>query len=142
MTYLYASLGILMMSSIMAIIEMSMSITKQPLKSTYPEDNYLEKNYQLFDKEALILLKDADSSWSLGDQLCSKLLLEASNRNLLIGYARSLNSVSEHPRFIGSCALGKSNHRIVISRDNENDDKYNLYSCYLKEDYCIFEQNP
>ena len=145
MTYLYSALGIIMITSLMTMIEMSISITSNPIDSTFPINHYSNSGYNLKDKEMLILLSYADQNWGEGDTLCSKIVQEINDPSekysSLLGYTKTTDTISTHTKLIGSCTLAKNNHRMLITKHEEIQEGYSLYSCFTEKEYCIFEYN-
>ena len=74
MTYLYAGLGILMMSGIVAIFNMSLKITSQPIQAFFPENKYQKNKFDVKDKIFLELLQNASKDWGFGNNFCDKIL--------------------------------------------------------------------
>ena len=62
MVYLYAGLGVLMLSGIMAIFEMGLSLTGQSMLPT-PSDAYLQdSDLKMSDKRLMELLRNPETS--------------------------------------------------------------------------------
>ena len=145
MSYLYAAMGISMITGIMAMIEMSNSLSTQNLYNIPPKDEYINSTEQnadrLFDSE----LQKAKSSWGTGKELCNKLKLElqeAGFNSIVSKYKIDSGSESTNNRLSSSCILYSNKHRIIISSKNPNINSYGLYSCLLdNEAYCEFEKN-
>ena len=148
MTYLYAVLGILMMSGIVAIFNMSLKITSQPIQAVLPENNYQKNKFNVNDKIFLTLLQDYDKSWGIGEEFCEKILSEINNSSKnfseISNYTRSIPSPSENdnPRISGACTFSKSNHRILINPSTSDKNSFHFLSCYVKNNnrYCDFEE--
>lgn len=147
MTYLYAVLGILMMSGIISIFNMSLNITSQPIKAVLPENNYQNNKFDLKDKLFLELLQNSDKSWGTGEELCEKIKTEINNPSNnfsdLVNYQKSILSPSENERIIGSCSFDNSNHRILIKPRNEDNKSFYYFSCMinLEKGFCDFEDD-
>ena len=147
MTYLYAVLGILMMSGIISIFNMSLNITSQPLKAVFPENNYQKNKFDLKDKLFLELLQNSDNTWGNGKELCEKIKLEindiSKNYSDIRNYQLSIMSPSENERIIDACTFSDSNHRVLIKSKNLENKSYNYFSCMinLEKGYCDFEDN-
>ena len=147
MVYLYAGLGILMLSGIMAIFEMGLSLMGQSLLPT-PPDLYQESDeMKMVDKRLIELLLDRDSvSQGLASQaLCSALLQSYSSQytDPSAGQADPRMPIVEG-RWIRSCQLNRGSHRIVVMPPDpgQQQAKYRLFSCALKDgnDQCSFER--
>ena len=143
MLYLYAILGIVMMSGIMSIFEMGLSLTGRSMIPT-PADAYLSdasmKNLDIK------LLKDlADESFQdsvLNEGLCGALDDIDDGDWTLIGEGRWANS----------CQLNRGSRRVLVREEPGNERMpYQLFSCSLSEkniwydkalevDRCSFER--
>lgn len=66
MVYLYASLGMLMLTGIMAIFEMSISFDSQQMSFRPPLDSYLGSQAQTADRDLMALLATPDLLDTLG----------------------------------------------------------------------------
>ena len=139
MVYLYAGLGIAMLSGIMAIFEMGLAVTGQSLlrlpKESYFDDitaKNMDKNFMknLYDGKWEKKFIDADPAVSIS---CSNLLS-------IDGYSWK---PIERGTFKGSCAVNNSSHRILVELGSEVM-SYRIYSCFIESDdgQCSFEQEP
>ena len=147
MVYLYAGLGIAMLSGIMAIFEMGLAVTGQSLIPS-PVDAYLtDSNVKQMDRALLGLLSNpapvvpADL---VGTNLCNAI------RSAYAEYPSSAQQFSfvEDSRSLGiawqaawqdSCVMDDGNHRVLIKLDGSS---YKFYSCVMddRQDRCSFEQ--
>tara|TARA_B100001989_G_C24542757_1_gene468641 strand:+ start:333 stop:779 length:447 start_codon:yes stop_codon:yes gene_type:complete len=147
MTYLYAILGLLMMSGIVAIFNMSLKITSQPIESVIPANKYQENKFNLKDKIFLELLLKANESWGTGDSFCNKIIEEINNPNNNFNDIRNYNisdpSPSIHNKVVGSCTFSQGNHRVLIKPKNLDNSEHYFFSCFLvsKEKYCNLEKD-
>ena len=144
MTYLYAVLGILMMSGIAAIFDMSLKITSQPIEAKLPENNYQKNKFDLKDKLFLELLQNAEESWGSGEDFCDKILSEINSNNFtdLKGYDKSISSTSEKTFFLDSCSFAEANHRLLIKPKSPENSSFYYFSCAVnleKRTDCDFE---
>ena len=134
MTYLYAVLGLLMMSGIIAIFNMSLKITSQPIESIIPENKYQNNRYNLKDKIFLELLLNSNKSWGFGDTLCNKIKTEINdvNNNFdeVSNYNLSEKSPSTDKQFLGGCVFSNENHRILIKPKDIENSSYYYFSCF------------
>lgn len=137
MVYLYAGLGIAMLSGIMAIFEMGLAVTGQSLLRS-PEESYfddiaaknIDKNFMknLYDGKWEKKFIDADPAIPIS---CSNLLP-------IDGYSWE---PIERGAFKGSCAVNSQSHRILVELGSEVM-SYRIYTCFIKSDngQCSFEQ--
>ena len=144
MLYLYAILGILMMSGIMTIFEMGLSLTGRSMSPTPPDAYFSDKKIKVLDKDLLVNLADKSFSDSvLNKGLCGA-LDDATGENgwTLIGNGNWANS----------CQLNRGSRRVLVREDPSNKQMpYPLFSCALsdknvwydeklKVDRCSFER--
>ena len=147
MVYLYAGLGLLMLSGIMAIFEMGLSLTGQSMIPT-PTDPYLQRaDMKLADKNFLTLLHDrnAVSQGLTSKALCNALIQSYSVQNPEQSSWQSDNRMPiDKGEWIRSCQLFRGSHRIVIMPPDPGHSHmpYQLFSCALDggNDQCSFEQ--
>ena len=169
MVYLYAALGAVMMTGIMAVLEMGLSLTGQSLLLK-PEDPYYQgrmvNSVGRRDQQMLNLLHSQADLEVVGRRLqgidlCDQLLCRAS----LVGAAgcaganeiaedagERLSSLSDLTRsgviqpggnWSNTCALQSGSHRLLIQPDPASVDTaipYRLFSCVLSgASICDFE---
>ena len=147
MVYLYAGLGLLMLSGIMAIFEMGLSLTGQSMIPT-PTDPYLQStDMKMADKIFLKLLQDRNAvSQGLSSQaLCTALIQSYSVQNPEQSPWKSDNRMPiDQGEWIRSCQLNRGSHRIVIMPPDPGHSHmpYKLFSCALDggNNQCSFEQ--
>ena len=147
MVYLYAGMGLLMLSGIMAIFEMGLSLTGQSMIPT-PPDQYLQSaDMKLADKKLLELLQDRNTvSQGLTSQaLCTALIQSYSVQSPEQSRWQSDNRMPiDQGEWIRSCQLNRGSHRIVIMAPDPGHSHmpYKLFSCALAgaNDQCSFEQ--
>lgn len=143
MSFLYAGLGVAMLSGIMAMMQIGNNVDKfiQSLdKVNINQDDYFESEYISNDKEIIKLLyKDS----LVEDDICNYLSININEKLNTVKYKAKLISTSSNKFFTQSCALihldGK--HRVVVQTI---DDKYHHFSCFSEkkedDDYvCKFE---
>ena len=140
MVYLYASLGVLMLTGIMAMFEMAMSFNSQQTQFRPPRDLYSGSTYQQADRDLLRLLTQENLLLTLGNNgvrlsgtdLCDQLrcrfnpvaqedckganaydkqMFESSP---LKRYARSVDTTSNSAELSGACALASGQHRVLV----------------------------
>ena len=146
MVYLYAGLGVVMLSGIMAIFEMGLSLMGQSMLPT-PPDAYRESSeMKLVEKRMIGLLKDRNA---VAQGLANQALCDA----LLQSYAAQYRGESagepdgrmpiDQGRWIRSCQLNRGSHRVLIMPPDPGQDQksYKLFSCALigGDDRCSFE---
>lgn len=148
MTYLYAGLGILMMSGIVAIFNMSLKITSQPIQAIFSENKYQKNKFDVKDKIFLELLQNASKDWGFGNNFCDKILSvineSSSDFSDLKNYKESLPSPSLNEKISDSCTFIDSNHRVLIKPKSQENKSFYFFSCAAnlkKTDYCDFEEN-
>ncbi len=145
MTYLYALMGIAMLTGIMSMLEVSNSIIGLGIYSLPPEDPYIGSSYQLSDRLFLKSLSKANSSWPKGKEFCQELQKQVGNDGAPIiasKYKIEGRSNSRNTRFINTCSLINKEHRVIISYGSSTNNNYSLYSCIVDDNYyCNFEEN-
>lgn len=150
MTYLYAVLGIAMLTGIMAMFEMGLSLTSQQSLLSPPNDAYTGGTpEQRDDQRWMELLSDSDaldvigrnlSSQSLCDQLLCRVSEAQEKRctgenayeagyDTLGEFSASSITDSGHP-FPRACVFSKGAHRVlIVPEEKEPGAPYGLYSC-------------
>jgi len=134
MVYLYAVLGVMMISGIMAIFEMALSLTGQSMIPT-PSDEYLSSASM---KSLDIKLLDGLAEAGFPDLVMSQ------------GLCNALEEVDDQEwtlisegRWANSCQQIRGSHRIIISENLDDEQMpYSLFSCALSggNDRCSFER--
>jgi len=150
-TYLYAGLGMAMLTAIMAMFEMAAGITNQQILSRPPEDPYYASGAQAIDQTALRLSEESSpkglKGWSMTttSALCDEVnRLVRDNPNLypsLTTYSFS-PSVQPEARLASGCETavvisGVGVHRLTLVPTASN--QYSVFSCVTKEAYCLHE---
>ena len=147
MTYLYAGLGIAMLTAIMAMFQVATGLTQPENSSELPPDSYLKSVWQSNDQQFLRLIETMDATWGTGSVLCQKMIQALATGGAfpgLTGYVESLGTASLHSRFVGACVLGSGSHRVLIAPKPASSAgaNYRLYSCVLSSGVaCDFEQS-
>ena len=121
MTYLYAGLGMAMLTAIMAMFEMAAGITNQQILSRPPEDPYYASGAQGIDQDALELAAKLESeSVNTLSELCEKTndlaksypaLADYSFESLVGSDGRLIEGCATRPRLIS----GSGEHHIIIA---------------------------
>ena len=148
MVYLYAGLGVLMLSGIMAIFEMGLSLTGQSMLPT-PSNSYLQdSDLKISEKRLMELLRNPDAvSQGLANQaLCTALVASYSDQYPAQSVWQADHRMPiDQGRWIRSCQINRGSHRIVIMPPDSgrSDMPYKLFSCVLAAGYdqCSFERN-
>ena len=148
MVYLYAGLGVLMLSGIMAIFEMGLSLTGMSMMPT-PSDIYLQDpDLKMSEKRLIELLRNPNA---VSQGLSSQALCAALVESYSVKYPGQSTWKSDHRmpidqgRWIRSCQLNRGSHRIVIMPPDPGLSymPYQLFACTLTAGYdqCSFERN-
>ena len=134
MVYLYALLGMMMISGIMAIFEMGLSVTGQSMIPVPPDEYFADHSMQLSDVRILENIADTDfPDLVLNKGLCGALEDVSPDGWALISQGRWANS----------CQLNRGSHRIIVKQDPGNLQlPFQLFSCALSgaNDQCSFER--
>ena len=135
MTYLYAALGIAMISGIGIMFKINNTINDRVLLSQYVGDKYKEKiaeyDRKIIEKFYLPSVPD--------NKICSFII----NSIDLPIYTEGERTISGNSRLLSSCSLvsQSAKHRVIIDTSNQKSKKYKLFSCILGEGlYCDFEK--
>lgn len=151
MIYLYAGLGMAMLTAIMAMFEMATGITNQQIMSRPPEDPYYASGAQAIDQAALRLASEPSpkglQGWSMTTTaaLCDEVnRLVRENPDLypsLTGYSFA-PSVQPESRLASGCETavvisGSGVHRLTLAPTVST--QYSLFSCVTKQAYCLHE---
>ena len=152
MMYLYAGLGVAMLTGIMAIFEMGLTLTGRSLLPSPPDFYSGSKDVKHEDLRMLKLMIEADDFDSpltgTGASLCEQIFSAYSDAYVPTGGS---NPWLMDPRmpvltgpWAGSCLMNRRSHHIVV-RPNPitASSPYELYSCILQggNDHCSFEKN-
>tara|TARA_B100000674_G_C37614937_1_gene811576 strand:+ start:240 stop:674 length:435 start_codon:yes stop_codon:yes gene_type:complete len=143
MLYLYAILGIVMMSGIMSIFEMGLSLTGQSMMPTPPDAYLSDASMKGMDIKLLKNIADKSFLDSVSNEgLCGAL------DNIDVG---DWSLISEG-RWANSCQLNRGSQRVLVREELGNEQMpYQLFSCALSEknvwydkvleiDRCSFER--
>ena len=152
MVYLYAVLGVMMISGIMAIFEMGLSLTGQSMLPM-PADPYFSDSSMkesditllefLFDQKKLKVWDEVDGVEQNVEKAFSELVADH-------GLCGALNQIDDggwtlisEGRWANSCELNRGFHRVIVREDSESEQMpYRLFSCALSggNDRCSFER--
>lgn len=152
MVYLYAGMGVVMLTGIMAIFEMGLSLTGQSLLPT-PADPYLSNSSMkasditllefLFDQKKLKVWDEVDG---VEQEVEKPFSAVASDQ----GLCAALNQIDDEGwslisegRWINSCQLTQGSHRRLVKENSDNEQiPFQLFSCALSggNDQCSFER--
>ncbi|WP_413441867.1 hypothetical protein [Synechococcus sp. MIT S1220] len=154
MTYLYAGLGIAMLTGIMAIFEMSLSLTGRTLIPAQEDPYFQAVNFSAIDRDFLKLLNENSHLNAIGKNekrsiLCQK--IESHIESLTKGKCppqvefcaikdfKEDASVSPGSDVPFACALRSLSYRVIVNPGISQD--YQLFSCILdgNDERCSFE---
>ena len=151
MVYLYAGLGVAMLTGIISIFELGIALTGDSLSLSSP-DLYGEsgdvKQEDLRILKLLIGADDLDPPLSgTGALLCDEILSAYSDAYVSMGDTSPWLKNNRMPvltgPWAGSCLMTRRSHHVVV-RPNPTTagSPYELYSCVLNggEDQCSFEK--
>lgn len=135
MVYVYAGLGIAMLSGIMAIFEMGVALTGQSLWPA-PADSYFTSGAAKRDRDYLLILNNGwDSRYKENKTqvTCAKL-----NEEKILP---EKNVAWDDGPWSSSCKVVVGKHRILVEISDAGSSRpHQLYSCYLDgADFCGFE---
>ena len=144
MTYLYAGLGIAMLSGIAAMMQVGNNINSLIPLSVLKINNYNDSPLPSYDRQIMKILysqsvPDNDICNYLKNSITSP-IYDISETFLSTG----TQSPSTHKIFSKNCALVNKSikHRVVITNSSNEAYKYKMFSCYLENDpFCSFEIN-
>jgi len=154
MTYLYAGLGIAMLTAVMAMFQIAMGLTQQRIVSKPPQDTYVKPDWKFNDRQFLRLI-NAMNAGSVPASTCDKIkdVIDKDKQKLpddqefsdLYAYDdQGLVISSSHFRLTGACALAlpNGNHRVLIAPAPAGAKGYRLFSCLITDSYgqCGFEK--
>ena len=155
MVYLYAGLGVVMLSGIMAIFEMGLSLMGQSMLPT-PADNYfadfsIKYTYEtrlsfLLDQKKICVDQCSDAPVMKG---FSELATDP--RFGLCGALNKIDGIDDddaekwtlisEPDWINSCQLARGSHRVVVKKSFDSRYvPYQLFSCNLEGGSVWFDQ--
>ena len=152
MVYLYAGLGVAMLTGIMAIFEMGLALTGSSLLPS-PPDLYSEsEDVKQEDLRMVKLLIEADDLdpplTGTGRSLCEQILAAFSDAYVPIGDVNPWLVDRRMPvltgAWAGSCLMNRRSHHLVVRPNpTTTSSPYELYSCILQggDDQCSFEKN-
>ena len=155
MVYLYAGMGVVMLTGIMAIFEMGLSLTGQSLlpipADLYASDSSMKELDNtllefLFDQKKLKVLVLVNVNGLDQQQEVEKTFSAVAADQGLCGALNQIDdegwTLIREGRWINSCQLNQGSHRAVV-KENSNDVQmpYQLFSCALSggNDRCSFE---
>ena len=148
MVYLYAGMGVVMLTGIMAIFEMGLSLTGQSLLPTPADPYFSDASMKESDITLLGFLFDQKklTVWDVVDgveqEVEKSFSAVASDQGLCV----ALNQIDDEGwskgLWINSCQLTQGSHRRLV-KENPNNElmPYQLFSCALSggNDRCSFE---
>jgi hypothetical protein len=144
MVYLYAGLGIAMISGISAMMQIGTNLSNMSPLSALKTNNYSGK-LPTYDKQIMKILY----SQSVPDsQICSYIkdsIKEPIYEDGDIFDETKKQTYSKNILFSESCVLvsTEAKHRVLIIPKKEGNYKYGFFSCSISQNsYCDFEINP
>ena len=144
MVYLYAGLGIAMISGISAMMQIGNNINNITNISSLKNDAYSSSSLPKFDRE---IMKYLYTQSVPENDICDYIKNKISSPQYENGEffkSTSLQTPSRNLLFSQACALVSKNdkHRVIITPKTEGNYKYGFYSCLIEnEPYCKFEIN-
>ncbi len=142
MIYMYAALGVMMLSGIMAIFEMGIALTGRSPISALPDAYFSNDQAKTLDKNLLVLLLNDDlvPKGLEGSLLCDQLkfFYKIENPEEVNLWIEDTKMPSDN--WSGSCVMNNGAYRVFV-RPNNSTSSYQLYSCLIKDDFiCPFEE--
>ena len=165
MVFMYAGLGIAMISGIAAMMEVANNVSRFNVISGIKEDKYIIANLARYDRRFLRFINDPAAPKS---DICKYIIDQTDiERSSLLNIGATVkeldivaplyldrpninepifSTLSIDKRVSGSCVLINTSlkHRVLINKNNSNNRvyDYSLFSCYLVDkSYCDFEEN-
>ena len=165
MVFMYAGLGIAMITGIAAMMEVANNVSRFNVVSGIKEDKYIIANLARYDRRFLRFINDPAAPKS---DICKYIIDQTEiERSSLLNIGATVEELDivapvyldrpniNEPKFStasidervsNSCILinTKLKHRDLIKKNNSNNRVYNysLFSCYLVDkSYCDFEEN-
>jgi hypothetical protein len=151
MVYLYAGMGLMMLTGIMAVVEMGLSLTGGSMLPV-PSDIYSSTPSMkqsdmalleyLFDQQSLMVAVEIDGVVQDVEKVFSELVEEQ-------GLCGALNHIGDEQwtlvsegYLINGCQLTRGSHRAVVKQNADDEQMpYQLFSCAVGDgnDRCPFE---
>ena len=144
MVYLYAGLGIAMISGIAAMMQIGNNVNNFTNISSLKNNSYASSSLPKLDRE---IMKNLYTQSVPNSDICDYLknkISSPSYENGEIFKSTSLQTPSRNVLFSQACALVSKNdkHRVIIIPKTNGNYKYGFYSCLIEnEPYCKFEIN-
>ena len=146
MAYLYAGLGVVMLSGIMAIFEMGLALTGQSLIPSSTDAYLSDLVVKGTDQNLLRLLNDPTQVVQGLERisLCNAIKVAYENQYPVNGIPWVVDSSPPmNNAWLNSCVMNNGAHRVLILPNLVNpSSSYQFYSCVVAdgEDRCPFEQ--
>ena len=146
MTFLYSTLGLLIMSGVLLISRHSIIFANRDyFKDTF-QNSYKLSEAKQTDKILLSILLNTNEDLGMGTDLCSNVKLKYEKSGMFsdneINYILAGVTPSQHPDIINSCILTNGFHRVLLKKVSFNPSRYVLNSCVLNKDqFCNFEKD-
>ncbi len=142
MVFLYAGLGIAMISGISAMLLIGNNINNLMFLSSFKRDDYFTTSLASYDRRIMEILNNYSGP---KEDVCKKVkenLSDSLYEDGEIFLSSGTQTPSKNSFFNDSCVLVNKEikHRVIIS--NNQSSTFNLFSCYLKnKPACDFEEN-
>ncbi len=144
MSYLYAGMGIAMMSGIFAMLQIANNLSNLSTINYQTESSYYTNDsVRLFDQLALKEIEIHQNSLNKPTNVCEEILSDIDISGYNLGFLDQSSGryiESNHERFEGECLIENKNekHRVIITNIK---DVYKYYSCIYDSSYskCDFE---
>ena len=136
MNYLYAALGIAMISGISIMFRINNLINNRINLSSFIEDKYINSNIPKYDKQ---IIKKFYLPSVPDNNICTYII----NSITFPEYKAGVDTSSENDRLLLSCSIVSQSvkHRVIIDKTDERNKKYKLFSCLIDKGlYCEFEK--
>ena len=136
MNYLYAALGIAMISGISIMFRINNLINSRTNLSSFVEDKYTNSNLPKYDKQ---IIKKFYLPSVPDNNICTYIISSITFPE----YKPGVDTPSENDRLLLSCSIVSPSvkHRVIIDKTDEKNKKYKLFSCLIDKGlYCEFEQ--
>tara|TARA_Y100001968_G_C19369787_1_gene724485 strand:- start:385 stop:819 length:435 start_codon:yes stop_codon:yes gene_type:complete len=142
MIYLYAGLGIAILTGITTLLQFSTNIIKNNGYLVFKQDEYVTSSSQYMDKKITKILYENTIDFGDKETICLNLKskLEQSGYSEISQYKYIIgkDTPSTHNDLKNTCTITNGFHRVIIKRKDSK--RYILYSCLLnKREFCTFE---
>ena len=142
MTYLYAGLGIAMITGIAAMMQIGNNINNLLYLNLPKKDNYMNSSLPKDDKKIMKLLYDKNVP---EENVCDFIKSESSgtvyNDGAIFKFTGTQTPLTNNPLKVDCVIVNhEKKHRILITKKDNDIYRYGMFSCFLEND--IFENIP